>query len=59
MQDTNDLGSVPDPSMLALFKSLLGFLTSEAEGRGWDEISERLRAVENALAGEAGAALKE
>lgn len=59
MQDTDDLGSVPDPSMLALFRSLVNFLSAEAEGRGWQEISERLKAVESALSGEARAAASE
>ena len=49
MQDVNDLGSVPDHSMLALFKSLIGFLSSEADNRGWTETSNSLRAVEATL----------
>lgn len=51
MTDKDALETVPDASMIALFKSLVGFLTEEAQNRGWDDVSTRLRAVENALAG--------
>lgn len=51
MMDDNDLGSVPDASMLALFKSLVTFLSSEAEVRGWSDIKTRLQSVESALSG--------
>jgi hypothetical protein len=54
MTDKEALSTVPDASMLALFKSLVGFLTDEAQNRGWDDISTRLRAVETALAGRHG-----
>lgn len=45
----NSLGTVPDTSMLTLFRSIVTFLTEEAEGRGWGDITERLKSVENAL----------
>ena len=50
MMDRKNLGTVPDTSMIVLFKSLVGFLTTEAEGRGWADVTERLHAVESALA---------
>lgn len=49
MQADKELGSVPDPSMIALFKGLVTFLTAEAKGRGWDEITQSLVQVQNAL----------
>lgn len=51
MTQKNRLAAVPDNSMISLFKALVGFLTEEASGRGWDDVTERLRAVEDALAG--------
>ena len=51
MTKKNSLGTVPDPSMLTLFRSIVTFLSDEAEGRGWEDISERLKSVEHALAG--------
>ncbi|MFN4142140.1 hypothetical protein [Aestuariivirga sp.] len=50
MADNKNLGSVPDTSMIVLFKSLVGFLTNEAQGRGWADVTERLHEVESALA---------
>lgn len=50
MKDKGDLGTVPDSSMVSLFKSLVGFMTEEAQGRGWDDVKARLQAVEAALA---------
>ena len=51
MTKKNTLGSVPDASMLTLFKGVVTFLGEEAHGRGWNDITERLKAVEKALAG--------
>lgn len=50
MMQKNRLAAVPDTSMLSLYKSLVGFLMDEAQLRGWDEVSERLKAVDSALA---------
>lgn len=55
MTNKDALDTVPDASMIALFKSLVGFLTEEAQNRGWDDVTTRLRAVESALAGQNGA----
>lgn len=54
MTERNRLGAVPDTSMLSLFTGLVGFLRAEAQGRGWQEVSERLQSVEVALAGITG-----
>jgi len=51
MTKKNRLVAVPDASMLSLYKALVGFLASEAQVRGWDDVSERLKAVEGALSG--------
>lgn len=51
MTKKNSLGAVPDTSMLTMFKSIVSFLNEEAHGRDWQEVSERLKTVENALAG--------
>ena len=51
MTQKNRLAAVPDTSMIALCKALVGFLMDESRGRGWDDVAERLRAVEDALAG--------
>lgn len=51
MTNKNNLGAVPDASMITLFRSIVTFLTEEAHGRGWQDVSEPLKAVENALAG--------
>lgn len=51
MTNKDALDTVPDASMIALFKSLVGFLMEEAQNRGWDDVSTRLRGVESALAG--------
>lgn len=50
MTQKNRLAAVPDTSMLSLYKALVSFLMEEAQGRGWDDVSERLKAVEAALA---------
>ena len=51
MTKKNTLAAVPDASMLSLYKALVSFLASEAQVRGWDDVSERLKAVEGALSG--------
>ena len=53
MTKKDRLAAVPDASMLSLYKALVGFLASEAQVRGWDDVSERLKAVEGALTGRA------
>lgn len=58
MTDKQALDTVPDASMIALFKSLVGFLTEEAQNRGWDDVSSRLRAVETALTGQTDSVAK-
>ena len=47
------LAAVPNASMVSLYRALVGFLIAEADVRGWDDVSERLRAVEAALMGRA------
>ena len=49
MTQKNRLAAVPDSSMLALYRAMVVFLSEEARGRGWDEVTERLKAVEAAL----------
>lgn len=49
MTQKNRLTTVPDTSMLSLYQALVRFLGDEAHGRGWQEVSERLKAVETAL----------
>lgn len=49
MKDKDGLGTVPDASMLSLFKSLVGFMVEESKGRGWEDVTSRLQAVEAAL----------
>ena len=49
MTQKNRLAALPDTSMLSFYKALVNFLLKEAQGRGWDEVAERLRAVEAAL----------
>lgn len=51
MTKKSSLAAVPDAAMLPLYKALVGFLSSEAQVRGWDDVSERLKAVEGALTG--------
>jgi hypothetical protein len=53
MTKKSSLAAVPDASMLSLYKALVGFLASEAQVRGWDDVGERLKAVEAALSGRA------
>jgi hypothetical protein len=53
MTKKDRLAAVPDASMLSLCKALVGFLAGEAQVRGWDDVSERLKAVEGALNGRA------
>lgn len=50
MTQKSRLTAVPESSMLSLFKALVNFLSEEAKLRNWDDVSERLKAVENALA---------
>lgn len=54
MTQKNRLTAVPDTSMLSLYKALVGFLVEEAQIRGWDDVSERLKAVQDVLAGREG-----
>ena len=49
MIDKNRLTTVPDTSMLTLFKGLVTFLTEEAQLRGWEDVTARLKSVESAL----------
>ena len=49
MIDKNRLTTVPDTSMLTLFKGLVTFLTEEAQQRGWEDVTARLKSVESAL----------
>lgn len=49
MTQKNRLTTVPDTSMLSLCKALVRFLGDEANVRGWQDVSERLKAVEAAL----------
>jgi hypothetical protein len=49
MTEKNRLAAVPDTAMIPLCKALVSFLTQEAQGRGWDEVTARLKAVEAAL----------
>lgn len=50
MTQKSRLAAVPDTSMLSLFKALVNFLSEEAKLRNWDDVNERLKAVEKALA---------
>ena len=50
-EKNNRLAAVPNASMLSLYKALVNFLIEEAQLRGWDDVSERLKSVESALAG--------
>ena len=49
MTHKNRLSTVPDTSMLSLYRSLVNFLCEEAQVRGWQDVSERMKAVEAAL----------
>lgn len=51
MTQKTKLAAVPDNSMLSLYRALITFLMNEAQLRGWHDVSERLLAVEKALAG--------
>jgi len=53
MTQNKKLATVPDASMLSLYRALVSFLTEEAQGRGWHDVTERLKAVESALDGRA------
>jgi hypothetical protein len=55
MTQNNKLTTVPDTAMLSLCRSLVRFLTDEAQLRGWQDVSERLTAVEAALVARGGA----
>ena len=50
-EKNNRLAAVPNTSMLSLYKALVVFLVAEAQLRGWDDVSERLKSVESALDG--------
>lgn len=50
MTQKSRLTAVPDTSMLSLFKALVDFLAEEAKLRDWDDVTERLKAVAQALA---------
>lgn len=50
-EKNNRLAAVPNTSMLSLYKALVAFLVAEAQLRGWDDVSERLKSVESALDG--------
>jgi hypothetical protein len=50
MTDKDDLGAVPDASMLSLFRGLVNFLMEESRKRGWDDVSASLRQVDAAIA---------
>jgi hypothetical protein len=49
MTQKNRLTTVPDAALLSLYRALVSFLTDEAHVRGWQDVSERLKAVEAAL----------
>lgn len=51
MTEKNRLAAVPNNAMLSLYRSLVNFLIEEADVRGWSDVSERLKSVENALTG--------
>jgi len=53
MTQNKKLATVPDNSMLSLYRALVSFLMEEAKGRGWDDVTERLQAVESAIDGRA------
>jgi len=50
MTDKDDLGAVPDASMLSLFRGLVNFLMEESRKRGWQDISDSLQQVDAAIA---------
>lgn len=52
--NNNRLAAVPNNSMLSLYKELVRFLIKEAQLRGWDDVSDRLKSVESALMGRRG-----
>jgi hypothetical protein len=49
MTQKSRLSTVPDSSMLSLYQALVRFLGDEAQQRDWQDVGERLRAVEAAL----------
>jgi len=51
MTQKNRLASVPDTEILPLYSALITFLGREAQQRGWQEVANRLLAVEAALDG--------
>ena len=51
MTQKNRLAAVPDSSMASLYKALVSFLIEEADLRGWQDVSDRLKAVQAAVAG--------
>ena len=50
MTDRDDLGAVPDASMLSLFRGLVNFLMEESRKRGWQDICDSLQHVDSAIA---------
>ena len=55
MTQKNRLTTVPDSAMISLCRALVSFLKDEAHVRGWQDVSERLKAVEVALTARGGA----
>lgn len=53
MTDKDDLGAVPDASMLSLFRGLVNFLMEESRKRGWQDVSDSLQHVDAAIASRA------
>jgi hypothetical protein len=53
MTDRDDLGAVPDASMLSLFRGLVNFLMEESRKRGWKDVSDSLQHVDSAIANRA------
>ncbi|MEY3081093.1 MAG: hypothetical protein RJA94_1078 [Pseudomonadota bacterium] len=49
MTQKNRLTTVPDTAMLSLCRALVNFLADETQLRGWQDVSEQLKAVEAAL----------
>ena len=49
MTQKNRLTTVPDTAMLSLCRALVNSLADETQLRGWQDVSERLKAVETAL----------
>ena len=43
MTQKNRLAAVTDNSMIALCNALVGLLMDESRGRGWNDVTERLK----------------